>query len=255
MVQNSELYLAANLTLTDLLVSCSEDTFSEIDQKLIAAVPMIDTPEKIRLHTGNLIHHSYDFRVEGARAIFENGFAVIDQVSCTIGDYPNYQGERLAKGGRLTDPRTGGVGHVIGWYTTVLPFNVAAGPLQSLDQTPKNNELYDGARQICQNIFPQILKPAPDPEVLESILSGLEFRFNEDSWLRLDLGQGRDIQLYGYDYRKGELIRSLFEYHQSIIQHARKNEIGIKFSQDFTLGKDPDSNDKDIMGFLLICKE
>lgn len=255
MAYNPELYLAANLTLMDLLVSSSEDTFSEIDQKMLAAVPMIDTPEKVRLHTGNLIHHSYDFRVEGARAIFENGFAVADEVSCAIGNYPDYHGERLVKGGRLTDPRTGGVGHVIGWYTNVLPFNIDADPLQLPDQAPKNNELYEGARQLGQNVFPQILRPAPTPEVLEVILSELELAFNEESWLRLDLGQGRDIQLYGYDYRKGELVRSLFEYHQSIVQKARKNEIGIKLSQDFSLGKDPNSNDADIMGFLLICKD
>ncbi len=255
MAYNHELYLAANLTLMDLLVSSSDDTFSEIDLKMLAAVPMIDTSEKIRLDTGNLIHHSYDFRVEGARAIYENGFAVVDRVSCAVGNNPDYQGERLVKSGKLTDPRTGGVGHVIGWYTTLLPFNIAADPVQLPDQTPINKGLYDGARQVYQNVFPQILRSVPTPEVLEVILSKLELVFNEESWLRLDLGQGRDIQLYGYDYRKRELVRSLFEYHQSIVQKAKKNEIGIKWSQDFSLGKDPQSNDADIMGFLLICKD
>ena len=255
MAYNHELYLAANLTLMDLLVSCSEDSFSEIDQKMLAAVPMVDTPEKIRLHTSNLTHYSYDFRVDGARAIYENGVAVTNRVSCTFGNNPIYHGERLVKGGRLTDPRTGGVGHVIGWYTTALPFNATTGPAQLPDQTPKNIELYEGARQTCQNVFPQILRPAPTPEVLESILSELELAFNEESWLRLDLGPGRDIQLYGYDYRTGGLVRSLFEYHQSIVQKAKKNEKGIKLSQDFSLGKDPESNDADIMGFLLICKD
>ncbi|HLD72831.1 MAG TPA: hypothetical protein VJA23_04545, partial [Candidatus Nanoarchaeia archaeon] len=237
------------------LISSSEDTFSEIDQKMLAAVPLVDTPEKIRLHTGNLIHYGYDFRVDGAREIFENGFAKTRQVTDALRDNSDYNGERLVGGGRLTDPRTGGVGHVIGWYTTILPFNVVTGPAQLPDQTPKNIELYEGARQVYQNVFPQILKPAPTPEVLESILSELELAFNEESWLRLDLGPGRDIQLYGYDYRTGGLVRSLFEYHQSIVQKAKKNEKGIKLSQDFSLGKDPESNDADIMGFLLICKD